>query len=115
MTFNIYQRLLGVIRLDIRKTIMEFPFLQALGSGMAVGIVVFARLLSWLFEAWPVPVYLFFTEAIVGSVAIIWRRMGRALFSPAPMALSILGAAVMVWVSFVKWGAGVDQVVTVLS
>ncbi|HSV55960.1 MAG TPA: DUF368 domain-containing protein [Magnetospirillaceae bacterium] len=115
VTFNIYERLLGVIRLDVRKIIKELPFLLALGSGMAVGIVVFARLLSWLFEAWPVPVYLFFTGVIVGSVPIIWRRVGRALFSPAPMALSILGAAVMVWISFVKWGAGTDQVVTVLS
>lgn len=102
---GIYDRLLGAIRafdltlpgLLLRGRLAEAwrhvdgGFLLALVLGIATSILSLARLISWLLERHPIPLWAFFFGLILASALVLLRQVGG--WTPARVALLALGAA----------------------
>lgn len=74
----------------------NFTFLVTLFAGIISSIALFARLMSWLLENYPVPVWAFFCGLIAASVVPIWHslrekklREGLAFVGGASAAVAI--------------------------
>jgi putative membrane protein len=88
---GIYERLLGSIRsvdLAFVKRVLagdikaawqhvDGSFLLALLSGIACSILTLARLISWLLDTHPVPLWAFFFGLIVASAMVLLRQVER--------------------------------------
>ena len=79
VVFNIYDRLIGVISLNIKKIISEWKFLLPLGLGMVTGILGFSKIISFLFENYPMQTNLFFVGIIAGSIPLVLRKIKSSI------------------------------------
>lgn len=70
---GIYDQLINAINLNIKKLRQNWKFILFIGLGMAAGILVFAKLLSFLFEHYNVPTQFFFIGLIVGSLPMVYK------------------------------------------
>ena len=75
---GVYDRLIAVISFNIKKIFAEWKFWLPLGIGMGAGIVLFSKLVDFLFEKYPVYTSFFFTGLIIGSLPMIYRRCVNA-------------------------------------
>lgn len=105
---GIYERLLTSIRsvdLDFARLILrrdiasawkhvDGSFLVALLAGIATSIVTLARLISWLLESHPVPLWAFFFGLILASALVLLRQVQS--WTPGRIASLILGTGVAV-------------------
>jgi len=67
-------------------------FLLALGLGILTSILSLARLLGWVLENHPVPLWAFFFGLIFASALMLLRQVGH--FSPARVVLLLGGIAI---------------------
>ena len=74
VVFNVYDRLIQVITLNIKKILAEWKFLLPLIAGMALGILLFSKLITFLFAHYPVQTNWFFIGIILGSIPMIYKR-----------------------------------------
>lgn len=103
---GIYEELIGSIRavgraqflrplfsLRLRQALeaLNWPFLAAVGSGIALAILSLARGLEWLLIHRPVLLWSFFFGLVLGSVLTVSRRVPR--WRPALWAALALGAS----------------------
>ena len=79
VVFNIYDRLINVISLNIKKIISEWKFLLPLGLGMVAGIIGFSKVITFLFENYPMQTNLFFVGIIAGSISLIYRKIKSSM------------------------------------
>ena len=79
VVFNIYDRLINVISLNIKKIISEWKFLLPLGLGMVAGIIGFSKVITFLFENYPMQTNLFFVGIITGSIPLIYRKIKSSM------------------------------------
>jgi putative membrane protein len=103
--FNVYDRLIGVITLNIKKILREWKFWLPLLAGVVTGILLFSRLIEFLFDQYPVPVKFFFTGIILGSIPLIFRRAKKpgAAFPPVSgLVCAIAALAVMFCMAFLN-------------
>ena len=77
VVFNIYDRLIQVITLNVKKILAAWKFLLPLIAGGVTGIFLFSRLVTALFASHPVPTYWFFIGIIAGSVPLVYRRVRK--------------------------------------
>ena len=74
---------LACLRLVLRGQIkaawqhVNGPFLLALALGIATSIVSLARVISWLLENHPVPLWAFFFGLILASALVLLRQVGK--------------------------------------
>ncbi len=72
-------------------------FLSALLLGIATSIFTLARLVSWLLEKYPVPLWAFFFGLVLASALVLLRQVARWTL---PRAVSFTcGAGVALWVA----------------
>lgn len=77
---------------------INLPFLVAVGTGVLVSILTFARILDYLFEHYAIYVWSFFFGLIVASVVFVCKKIHKAT---APVVLLFIsGAAVAAGISF---------------
>lgn len=79
VVFNVYDRLINVISLNIKKIISEWKFLLPLGLGMVAGIIGFSKVITFLFENYPMQTNLFFVGIIAGSIPLIYRKIKSSM------------------------------------
>ena len=79
---------------------IDLPFLSAVGIGILISILTFARLLEYLFEHYALYVWSFFFGLILASVYYTGRRIRRA--SVSVMLLYPAGAAVAAGIAFLE-------------
>jgi putative membrane protein len=79
---------------------IDFSFLAALGTGVAVGILTLAQLLKILFKVYPIGVWAFFFGLIVASIFFVGRRIKR--WSPMVVVCLVLGIAIAVGISLLS-------------
>ena len=79
---------------------IDIRFLSAVGIGVLVSILTFARLLEYLFEHHALYVWAFFFGLILASVYFVSRKITRARFSV--IVLYILGAAGAAGIAFME-------------
>lgn len=78
VVFNIYDRLINVITLDIKKILKEWKFILPLIAGMGLGIILFSKLITFLFANYPIQTNWFFIGIILGSIPMIYKRFDFA-------------------------------------
>lgn len=78
VVFNVYERLLSVITLNVKKILSQWTFILPLGGGLVLGVILFSKLITFLFNAYPVQTNTFFLGLIAGSVPLILRKIQSA-------------------------------------
>ena len=76
---------------------VDFRFLAALGSGIAVAVLSLAKLISWLILNKPIPTWSFFFGLILASAFLVYRQIER--WRAGEIAAAIAGAAFAYWLS----------------
>ncbi len=79
VVFNIYDRIIGLISLNIKKIISEWKFILPIGLGMVVGIIGFSKIITYLFENFPMQTNLFFVGIIAGSIPLVLRKIKSSI------------------------------------
>ncbi len=79
---------------------IDLPFLCAVGIGVLVSILSFARLLEYLFEHHALYVWSFFFGLILASVYFVSKKISRARLSV--ILLYVLGIAIAAGIAFLE-------------
>ena len=77
VVFNIYDRFVNAITLNIKKLIENRRFVIPVVGGMALGVLLFSKLITVLYENFPVQTDYFFTGLIIGSIPILFSFMTK--------------------------------------
>ena len=83
-----------VLKLDIRAAWEHINggFLLALVAGIATSIATLARVISWILENHPVPLWAFFFGLILASAQVLMKHVDR--WSPRRVVSLLIGAAI---------------------
>ena len=79
VVFNIYDRIIGLISLNIKKIFSEWKFILPIGLGMVSGIIGFSKVITFLFENYPMQTNLFFVGIIAGSIPLVLRKINSSI------------------------------------
>ena len=79
VVFGIYDELIGVISFNIKQIFSKWRFWLPLGLGMGIGIIAFSKIVTFLFEHFPVQTQYFFVGIVLGSIPLILKRTSLAL------------------------------------
>jgi putative membrane protein len=93
VVLNIYDRLIGIITPNIKKIFAAWKFWLPLVIGGAVGLFLFSKVVTILYEKFPLPTIWFFIGVIAGSIPIVYNRVRRD-DSPLPSLPSIICAVI---------------------
>jgi len=74
VVFDIYNRFIEVITLNLKKILNQWKFILPLGVGIVVGIFLFSNLITFLFNNYPFQTNWFFVGIILGSIPMIFGR-----------------------------------------
>ena len=105
VVFNVYDRLIGVITPNIKKIAAAWKFLLPLAAGVVLGIVLFSKAVTWLFNHFDIPTYWFFIGIISGSLPSVYQRAGKpdSVFPSVPSAICcVIALGVMVLTAVLK-------------
>jgi putative membrane protein len=75
IAFNVYDRLVAIIKPDIKKILAAWLFWLPLVIGAVIGLIFFSKLITEIFDDHPFPVMWFFIGLIVGGIPLICRKM----------------------------------------
>lgn len=75
VVFNIYDKFINAITLNVKRIIANRKFVFPLLIGMAVGVLLFSKLITVLYGRFPVQTNFFFTGLILGSMPLIFKFM----------------------------------------
>ena len=77
VVFNIYDRFVNAITLNIKKLIENRRFVIPVVGGMALGVLLFSKLITVLYENFPVQTDYFFTGLTIGSIPMLFSFMTK--------------------------------------
>ena len=77
VVFNIYDRFVNAITLNIKKLIENRRFVIPVVGGMALVVLLFSKLITVLYENFPVQTDYFFTGLIIGSIPMLFSFMTK--------------------------------------
>lgn len=103
--FGVYDRLIAIISFNIKKIFAEWKFWLPLAIGMGAGILLFSKVVDFLFSNYPVYTCFFFTGIIAGSLPLIYKRClnkdaEKKLPSLSVSICILLAFAVMIFLAF---------------
>ena len=78
VVFNIYDKFVNAITLNVRKLKENWRFILPLLSGMALGVLIFSKLITILYTNFPVQTNYFFTGLILGSIPMLFVYMTKS-------------------------------------
>lgn len=78
VVFGIYDKLISVITINLKKLFSMWKFWLPLGIGMVAGILLFSSAIMWLFGNYPMATNWFFIGLIVGSIPLITGKIKKA-------------------------------------
>lgn len=76
---------------------IDFRFLAALGTGIAVAVLSLAKIITWLILNKPIPTWSFFFGLILASAILVYRQIPR--WRNGEIITLIVGAAFAYWLS----------------
>lgn len=107
IVFGCYDKVCGALSLNIKEIKKNLVFLIFFGIGAVLGIVGFSFAITWLFDKFPVPTYLFFIGLILGSVPLIIRNATvKEKFRPTCIAPFLAALAVVIGLTFLEKNTG---------
>ena len=115
VVLNVYDRLIALVSLNLKKVLRDLTFALLLVAGAGTGIVLFAKLMSGLFDSYPVPTTWFFMGLIVGSIPFIARRTRGTGSVPVKSVLGTIAVVVMIVTAFFRPDEGAGQAITALD
>ena len=115
VVLNVYDRLIALVSLNLKKVLRDLPFALLLVAGAGTGIVLFAKIMSGLFDSYPVPTTWFFMGLIVGSIPFIARRTRGTGSVPVKSVLGTIAVVVMIITAFFRPDEGAGQAITALD
>ena len=105
---NIYDKLISSFT-GLRKHFKEsILFLLPVALGAGVGILGFAKLITWLIDNCPLPTCVFFIGLILGSLPLVFRKALATKFRVISLIPMIIAIAGMTALAFVQKGKGGD-------
>lgn len=114
VTFNIFDRLIGIISKFRSKIKQEWPFLLQLFAGMGLSILLFSKLVHYLITYHFVLTNFFFMGVVLGSIPLIWRKSTTPSFKPITVLPFLLCLGIMI-ASVVLMPEKTAEVATALS
>ncbi len=72
-------------------------FLLSLGAGILTSVLLFSKLITFLLQHFPIPLWSFFSGLILASIIFILKESGKIRLSSIPF--FIIGAASAYWVT----------------
>lgn len=115
VVLNVYDRLISLVSLNLKKILRDLPFALLLVAGAGTGIVLFAKIMSGLFDSYPVPTTWFFMGLIVGSIPFVARRTRGTGSVPVKAVLATIAVVVMIITVFFRPDEGAGQAITALD
>jgi len=117
VVLNVYDRLIEVITINVKKILAAWKFWLPLGIGIAAGIVTFSKVITFLLDNYPIPAYWFFIGIIIGCIPQVYRRVTRpgSVLPSLPSAIGCLVALAIMVVTAVLKPAEEATVYTVLT
>lgn len=115
VVFNIYDRLVALVSFDFKRIRQDLPFLTFLIAGMGVGIVLFAHLVTLLFDRYPQPTSWFFMGIIIGSIPFIAHRTRGSGSSVVKILFAVLAFAGMAAMVFFRPEEATGNLLTALT
>jgi len=110
VVLNVYDRLIGIITPNVKKLLAAWKFWLPLALGGVIGLVFFSKIVTILYEKFPLPTIWFFIGVIAGSIPLVYSRVRRDN-SPLPSLPSaicaVLALAVMIVMAVFKPDEGV--------
>lgn len=121
VVFGVYDRFISVITINVKKIFAMWKFWLPLVSGMGIGILLFSRVISALFEHYHMATNWFFIGLIAGSLPLIAGKIKTAsgenekkpILSVAISAVAALG--VMIAMDLLSGGSFGSTVETKLT
>lgn len=74
VVFGIYNRLIDLISLNIKKIFSQWKFILPLGAGLVTGVLLFSKIITFLFNKFPIQTNWFFIGIILGSIPMIFTH-----------------------------------------
>jgi putative membrane protein len=112
---NIYDRLIGVITLNVKKILSVWVFWLPLGIGVCAGIFCFSAVMTFVLSRYPLPANWFFIGVIAGSVPLLYprcigggKKTASAFPAPPAAACALVAFAAMLAMRAVSPGAAVN-------
>lgn len=69
--FNIYDKFVNAITLNIKKLIQNWKFILPFFIGIGLGIILFSKAITILFHNFPIQTNMVFTGLIIGSIPLL--------------------------------------------
>ncbi len=77
VVFNLYDQFVNAISFNIKKLKKNWKFVVPLLGGMALGVLIFSKLITILYTKFPVQTNYFFFGLILGSIPLLWKCMTK--------------------------------------
>lgn len=75
VVFNVYDQFLEAITFNLKKIWGNKKFVFPILGGMALGVLIFSKLISLLYSNFPFQTNCFFTGLIIGSIPLLFSLM----------------------------------------
>lgn len=82
VVFGIYNRLIDLISLNVKKIFSQWKFILPLGAGLVTGVLLFSKIITFLFNKFPIQTNWFFIGIILGSIPMIFTHWLNAKKHP---------------------------------
>lgn len=73
--FNVYPELLTLTSLDFKKIFPNFKVLLSICLGIATGILIFAKTITFAYEKFPIYTNFFFVGIVLGSIPFLFNMI----------------------------------------
>ena len=115
--FGIYDKFINAITLNVKKLRQNKKFVLPIIAGMAAGVLIFSKVITLLYERFPVQTNFFFTGLIIGSIptlaalAVKTEKSGKIERSKivSVTICAVIGIAVMILFSIIESSFGGSQ------
>ena len=75
VVFNVYDQFVKAITFKVKHLWQNRRFVFPMLGGMALGVLIFSKLISLLYSHFPFQTNCFFTGLILGSIPLLWSLM----------------------------------------
>lgn len=75
VVFNVYDQFIEAITFNVKKIWANKKFVFPILGGMALGVLIFSKLISLLYTNFPFQTNCFFTGLIIGSIPLLFSLM----------------------------------------
>ena len=75
VVFNVYNQFVDAITFNVKRIWQNRRFVFPMLGGMALGVLIFSKLISLLYSNFPFQTNCFFTGLILGSIPLLWSLM----------------------------------------